>query len=78
MISPKSLKFQIYNGFTVLLSLSSSIYYAYFAAFKKQHEFESDFYIELTTEILFFLEMLIMFLLEQTPRDSIYPIRDIG
>ena len=61
----------------MLLSLSSSLYYAYFTAFKRQIETNTDLYIEVSIEIIFFFEMVMRFFLEYTPRDSFYPIKDI-
>ena len=50
--------------------------YAFFAMFKEE---DSDLYngLEGTFEILFCIDMITRFFLEYTPKDSVYPVRDI-
>jgi hypothetical protein len=83
VISPESIFFQIFNTLTILLSLSSSMIYGHFAAHRKDIEsemIENDKLfdrIELSIEILFFLEMISMFFKEYQPKDSVYPVKNI-
>jgi hypothetical protein len=42
--------------------------------FEQNHLFNS---VELTIEILFLLEMILMFFKEYQPKDSLYPVRKI-
>ena len=51
--------------------------YAFFATFKEQ---DNELYngLEGFFEALFFIDMVTRFFLEYTPKDSVYPVRDIS